>query len=123
MMASMSALEFREWQAYELATGPLDRAYEREMLAEIHELIQQNSQLTGAAIPRKGKGNPAGKMRRAIRADRWFLGLDEEESTAEDLDDDYDGDPDEGYEGDDSELEFTVDPNSYDPAKDPFANM
>jgi hypothetical protein len=72
VMACLSARQFSEWMAYEKAFGPIDRNYDQEMLAQLHELLQVNNQLTGAAITKKGKKNPAGKFRRVPRAHEMF---------------------------------------------------
>jgi hypothetical protein len=125
MMASMSARVYSEWEAYERATGPLDSAYEREMMAQLHELIQLNNLLTGAQVTKKGKKNPAGKFQKVRRPeDIWFPPDDEpEDDPDEDEDDEYiDGEFVEDYDDYDDEDEVEVaDPNAYDPSKDPFA--
>lgn len=121
MMASISAREYKEWEAYERAVGPLDSFYEREMLAELHELLQLNNLLTGASVTKKGKKNPAGKFRKAVRADQLYLPPEDDEDEEEPDDEDYEGEfADDDYEDDDEEIEEVVDPNAYDPAKDPF---
>lgn len=114
MMASMTAREYKEWEAYERATGPLDSMYERELLAEIHELIQVNNLLTGASLTKRGKKNPAGKFRKAIRADSLFLPPEDEEP---------DEDEEEYEEWYQDEEEDAKPSGGYDPATDPFANM
>lgn len=116
MMASMSAREYKEWEAYERATGSLDSTYEREMIAQLHELVQVNNLLTGAAITKKGKKNPAGKFQKAIRADSLYLPSEDDESDEEDEGDEYDDLYDE-------EEETAKPSGEYDPATDPFANM
>jgi hypothetical protein len=114
MMASMSAREYKEWEAYERATGPLDSMYEREMLSQLHELIQFNNLLTGASVTKKGGKNPAGKFRRVTRAyELWDPESFEEEDEEEDDDDPY------AEEEEDREPVF--EPGEYDPSKDPFA--
>ena len=40
MLKRMSARELSEWEAYELANGPLGRGYNDKALAEIHEQLQ-----------------------------------------------------------------------------------
>lgn len=125
MMASMTAREYKEWEAYERALGPLDSTYEREMIAELHELLQVNNLLTGASLTKKGKKNPAGKFRKATRAHQLYLPEDSEEEQSSDEHDEFDDyyeeedwDDDDG----DEEVHVTVDPDAYDPAKDPFAD-
>lgn len=125
MMASMSAREYKEWEAYERATGPLDGMYEKEMLAQLHELIQVNNILTGASLTKKGKKNPAGKFKRALRAMQMMALLRGEEP--EDYEPDEDDDEDEydeyGYEiaPEDRKKRASGEPEAYDPSKDPFA--
>ncbi|GGR52076.1 hypothetical protein [Streptomyces roseolus] len=108
----MTAREYKEWEAYERAAGPLDQAFEQEMLCEIHELIQLNNILTGAAITKKGKKNPAGKFRKVLRPDELY-------APPEGWDDDEEDDED---EYDEKGLQKERKPKSeYDPATDPFA--
>lgn len=121
MMASMTAREYKEWEAYERATGPLDSAYEREMMAQLHELTQMNNILTGASLTKKGKKNPAGKFRKAPRAEQIWL-PDEDEGPEEIEDEDDDLDPDE-IDSMGSNQYKDQDTGEYDPAKDPFASM
>lgn len=44
----MTARELTEWEAYERATGPLNRLYSDDMLALIHEQLQALNYLTGS---------------------------------------------------------------------------
>lgn len=125
MMAGMTAREYKEWEAYERATGPLDSKYEREMMSQLHELIQLNNILTGASLTKRGKKNPAGKFRKVARPEHLtnpYLHLDEDEDPDDDdeLEDEIYG-SDEDY--DEEEDSYESDPNAYDPAKDPFVNM
>lgn len=69
-MARISARQYMEWMAFDLTYG-LGDMYEKEMMAQLNELVQVNNQLTGAAITKKGKKNPAGKYRNAPRP--WML--------------------------------------------------
>jgi hypothetical protein len=112
----MTAREYKEWEAYERAAGPLDSTYEREMLAEIHEIIQVNNLLTGASLTKKGKKNPAGKFRKVTRADELFLNPDLIEEVDDEDDDDF-----EEPESMGSHKKKAVDDGKYDPSKDPFA--
>jgi hypothetical protein len=125
-MASMTAREYKEWEAYERAVGPIDQQYEREMLAQLHELIQLNNLLTGAQVTKKGKKNPAGKFRKVIRPDELYPALLGEIDLDEDDDDEEPDDyEDDSYDGQDEEEDIApepVDPNAYDPSKDPFVN-
>jgi hypothetical protein len=109
MMASITALEYKEWEAYERATGPLDETWEREILAQLHELIQLNNILTGAAITRKGKKNPGGKLKKVVRSDELWISIEDDEP-----------DEDEDLDYEDQE-EPQKSPDEYDPSKDPFA--
>lgn len=109
MMASMSALEYKEWEAYERATGSLNADYERELLAQLIEYLQLNNILTGAAITKKGKKNPAGKFRKVLRPDEIY-------SPPDDYDDEDDEDEDE-----EEENAKKKEPAAYDPVSDPFA--
>jgi hypothetical protein len=124
MMASMSAREYKEWEAYERAVGPLDQQYEREMMAQLHELIQLNNLLTGAQVTKKGKKNPAGKFRKVIRPEELYPALLGEVDLDEDDDDEEPDDEefDDGFDEDEEEYSPS-DPNEYDPSKDPFADM
>lgn len=128
MMASLSAREYKEWEAYERAVGPLDQSYEREITAQLHELIQMNNQLTGASLTKKGKKNPAGKFRKAYRPEYFtnpYLQQEEDEALAnEEPDDDDEEFVDEDIDdGDDfvADDEPPHDPHAYDPSRDPFA--
>ncbi len=120
-MASISALEYKEWEAYERATGPLDATYEREMIAQLIEVLQINNILTGASITRKGKKNPAGKFQRIQRAHELFLSPDELPEEEEDVEDESDEDDFEEPEYMGSYKKKKVDDGEYDPSKDPFA--
>lgn len=123
MMASITAREYKEWEAYERAVGPIDAQYEREMIVALTELLQVNNLLTGAQVTKKGRKNPAGKFKRMPRPHQYF-------------DPDWeDGDPDEEEEFDEDDIDYGLDDEEeepppkkgegdggYDPAKDPFAN-
>lgn len=119
-MASMSAREYKEWEAYERAYGPIDGGFERQMLRELHELLQLNNTLTGASLTKKGRKNPAGKFRRApqpqLLTDPYFDPEDEAEEPVEDEEDFDEFDPDSV-----ESFKKRRDPNEYDPSKDPFA--
>lgn len=112
MMASMTAREYKEWEAYERAVGPLDQSYEREMLCEIHEVLQIGNLLAGRPQKRGGK-NAAGKFRRVLRPEELFSPPEgwEEELDADDEDEEIDS-----FGGDKPKK----DDGSYDPSKDPF---
>lgn len=118
MMASMTAREYREWQAYERATGPIDARYEREMIVSLNELLQVNNLLTGAQVTKKGRRNPAGKFRKMPLPGQYFDPNWDAEPDEDDFDeDDIDyGDFDEEYESPKKKGD-----GGYDPAKDPFA--
>lgn len=90
-MERLSARQFAEWMAYERAFGPIDGWFSREMLAQLHELIQVNNQLTGASLTKRGRKNPAGKFRKVPRP--WRPDLDDDPDEDDDEDEfDY-GDP------------------------------
>ena len=112
MMARISARQYREWVAYERATGTLDLTYDREMLAQIHEVIQVGNLIAGRPQKRGGK-NAAGKFRKVKRAHELYLPDEEEEPTEDD-------DLDEYYE-DEEDPEPKYKPGEYNPAMDPFA--
>lgn len=84
MMERMSARQFNTWRAFELAFGPIDGTWDREMIAQQHELLQLNNQLTGASITKKGGKNPAGKFRRVPRP--WALYEPDHDDVNEDED-------------------------------------
>jgi len=46
LLQTMSSRELSEWRAYERFYGPVDRSYDSEMLAQIHELLQVLIQVT-----------------------------------------------------------------------------
>lgn len=126
MMASMTAREYKEWEAYERAVGPLDSQYDREMLAELHELLQVNNILTGASLTKKGRKNPAGKFQKVRRPHQLFdPHFDDEEAEEPDEYDDLYDEYDSHDEGEDEEEERVHAParDEYDPAQDPFAYM
>jgi hypothetical protein len=131
MMARISARQFKEWEAYERATGPLDSGFERETMAQTHELIQINNILTGASLTKKGKKNPAGKFRNAYRPEHFtnpYLHISEDGSSAQDIEDEDeefldDIDDIESDEYEEEEDSYESDPNEYDPSKDPFAYL
>lgn len=118
-MAGMTALQYKEWEAYERATGPLDATYEREMIAQLIEVLQINNILTGASLTKKGKKNPAGKFRRVQRPHELYLPPDPEEDEEEEEDDDDFEEPE--HMGSYQKKKKKVDDGKYDPSKDPFA--
>jgi hypothetical protein len=121
MMSSISAYEYRQWEAYERVAGPIDDSYDRELLAQLIELLQVNNILTGASMAKKGRKNPAGKFRRVDRAHELFFPPDEVEDDEEpdEYEDLYDDDGDD-YEEEEKQHEPKA--GEYDPAKDPFAD-
>ncbi|MGW6790063.1 hypothetical protein [Streptomyces chartreusis] len=67
--------EIAEWQAYERYAGPIDRGYDREVLAAIHEQLQMMNRLIGAAHftdPKKNKENPVPEPERYPRPHEMF---------------------------------------------------
>lgn len=87
-MARITARQFAEWMAFDQVYG-LGDMYEKELFAQLHELIQINNQLTGASLQKKGGKNPAGKFRNAPRP--WVP----EDPNLEDPDDEDDDEDDE----------------------------
>lgn len=71
LLASMDSAEISEWQAYERAFGPLDRAYGDDMLARIHEQLQLLTHVQGAAGG--GKDNPIPEPKRVPRPPDVFV--------------------------------------------------
>src|SRR6476660_8801124 len=65
LLRSMDSAEISEWQAYERAFGPLDRAYGDDMLARIHEQLQMLTHVQGASGA--GKDNPVPAPKRVPR--------------------------------------------------------
>lgn len=55
-MARISARELMEWQAYENYAGPIDGAYDSDMLAQVVDQLRQLIWLFGAA--NWGSDNP-----------------------------------------------------------------
>jgi hypothetical protein len=49
VLARHTSREIAEWMAYEQYAGPIDRGYDREALAGIHEQLQYMNRLIGAA--------------------------------------------------------------------------
>lgn len=107
----MTAREYKEWEAYERAVGPLDSSYEREMLCELHELLQLGNLIAGRP-QKRGQKNAAGKFRTVLRADELYSPPDG-----------YGEDDDEDEEDEFGEPKKKADDGAYDPAKDPFADM
>jgi hypothetical protein len=68
--ARYTSLEIAEWLAYERFAGPVDRSYDREALAAIHEQLQIMNRLLGAAHftdEKKNKQNPVPEPERYPR--------------------------------------------------------
>lgn len=51
MLENLDAHQIARWKAYEIVNGPLDRTWDSEILAQIHELLQM--QLKMAAQSKK----------------------------------------------------------------------
>lgn len=66
MLANLSSRQISEWQAYENLTGPLDRSWGDDQLAEINELLQSLLHLT-AQVNTKNGMSPETKPREVIR--------------------------------------------------------
>lgn len=78
LLHSMDSAEISEWQAYERAFGPLDRAYGDDMLARIHEQLQLLTHVQGAAGA--GKQNPIPPPKRVPRPPDVFVPDNKSES-------------------------------------------
>jgi hypothetical protein len=61
LLAAVSSRELSEWEAYERHAGPLDTVWQDEVMAGIHEQLQQLNRLQGAAhfTDKKHTKNPA----------------------------------------------------------------
>ena len=59
VLAKHTSLQLREWMAYEVKAGPLGQRWDRDMIAELHYLMQWNLHLLGAKTPTKDNKNPA----------------------------------------------------------------
>lgn len=82
MMDQMTDRQLSEWMAFEKFDGPISNKWRDEMAAQLHELIQLNNILTGAALTsKKRKKNPAGKFREVPRP--WDLFTEEPEGEDE----------------------------------------
>jgi hypothetical protein len=57
LLATHTALELREWMAYEAKSGPLGQQWDRRMTADLHYLMQWNNYLLGAQLTPEGKKN------------------------------------------------------------------
>lgn len=82
LLHSMDSAEISEWQAYERAFGPLDRAYGDDMLARIHEQLQLLTHVQGASSG--GKENPVPPPKRVPRPPDVFVPSEESESEPKD---------------------------------------
>lgn len=76
----MSSLELTEWMAFERACGPLGGYYDSDLLAGIHEKLQDILLLTGAQF----EENPAPQPQRIKRPNELYLPEEQEEEDEED---------------------------------------
>jgi hypothetical protein len=69
VLARHTSRELAEWEAYERHAGPVDRSYDSEALANIHEQLQYMNRLLGAAhfTDKKNPNNPAPEPERYPR--------------------------------------------------------
>lgn len=83
-LARISSLELTEWAAYERAYGPINDRWRDDVLAMIHEALQQIMRLQGAAhfTSEKRKNNPVPEPKKIPRP--WNLYGDVEEEKLED---------------------------------------
>lgn len=81
VLARHTSRELAEWAAYERYAGPIDRSYDREVLANIHEQLQYLNRLTGAAhfTDKKNKNNPAPEPERYPRPSELYQRASEKE--------------------------------------------
>lgn len=87
----MSSLELTEWMAFERFAGPVGNAYRDELLAGLHELIQNLNHLTGQAhfTDKNHKKGPAPKPEHYPRPQelfKWEETLPEENTDVDDED-------------------------------------
>lgn len=72
-------MELSEWEAYEREYGPVNDRWRDEVLAQLHELTQQQMRLLGAAhfTDKKHRKNPVPEPKRVPRP--WVIHEDDEE--------------------------------------------
>lgn len=58
MLSQMTSNQLSEWKAYEMVAGPLDRKFDQEVLAHIHEQLQLANFLSGQSFVNKDTTNP-----------------------------------------------------------------
>lgn len=83
LLASHTSRQLREWMAYEIKAGPLGSRWDRDLMAELHFLVQWNLHLLGAKTPTKNKKNPAPEPR---FPDRPWAPNPQDEEEADELD-------------------------------------
>lgn len=77
-LARISSWELSEWEAYEREYGPINDRWRDDILALVHEQLQQLNRLTGAAhFTGKGHRNPVPEPRKVPRP--WRIHDDDDE--------------------------------------------
>jgi hypothetical protein len=89
-LAHISSWELSEWEAYEREYGPVNNLFQSEVLAQIHELIQQLNRITGAAhfTNKTHRKNPVPEPKKVPRPWIHEEQEDPEDPDREDEDDD-----------------------------------
>ncbi|SOE25604.1 hypothetical protein [Streptomyces sp. OK228] len=74
MLARHTSRELAEWAAYERYAGPIDRSYDQEALAAIHEQLQAMNHLLGAAhfTDKQNTTNPVSEPERYPRSHELY---------------------------------------------------
>lgn len=81
MLTRMTSRDVAEWRAFEIVNGPVDSGWRDDVLAAIHEQLQQISHLTGAAhFTDEDNDNPVPTPERYPRPGRPEEPVEEEES-------------------------------------------
>lgn len=76
MLAALDAQELNDWRTFELSEGPLDRSYEREVLAQILEHLKVLILTTAQREPPSSEEWP--------RINRPYIEIDEDAPLTED---------------------------------------
>ncbi len=73
-MRRYTSRQIAEWLAYERFAGPIDRSYDRDVLAAMHEQLQYLCRLIGAAhfTDRKHPNNPVPEPQHYPRAHELY---------------------------------------------------
>lgn len=81
MLEQITSRQLTEWQAYEMVAGAVDERYDSNVLADIHEQLQQLNHLIGAAYFTEDdpEDNPIRKPSRYPRPDEMYQPEDDDE--------------------------------------------